>query len=117
MADHSDVRLAADVTLEGERDSFSNRGVKRKILSENNVLSACSACSFWRTGTKIRARQNRGGGRGQSEIAGKAAGLGVSKPLKTGAGGSGGLKTSQNWTNQFNSTSEIAVQNVGNPVF
>jgi hypothetical protein len=40
MADRSDVRLAGDVTLEGERESFSNRRVKRKILSENNVLSA-----------------------------------------------------------------------------
>jgi hypothetical protein len=40
MADHSDVRLERDVTLEGERESFSNREAKRKILSENNVLSA-----------------------------------------------------------------------------
>jgi hypothetical protein len=40
MADRSDVRLETDVTLEGERESFSNREAKRKILSENNVLSA-----------------------------------------------------------------------------
>jgi hypothetical protein len=61
MADHSDVRLETDVTLEREHESFSNRAVKRKILPENNVLSACSACSFWRTGAQIKARWNRGG--------------------------------------------------------
>jgi hypothetical protein len=42
----SGVRLAADVTMERERESFSNRHVIRKILPENNVLSASSACSF-----------------------------------------------------------------------
>jgi hypothetical protein len=61
MADHSDVRLEADVTLEREHESFSNLAAIRKILPENNVLSACSACSFWRTGARIEARQNRGG--------------------------------------------------------
>jgi hypothetical protein len=61
MANRSDVRLVADVTLERERESFSNRAAIRKILPENNVLSACSACSFWRTGAQIKARQNRGG--------------------------------------------------------
>jgi len=40
MANRSRVRLGLDVTLERERESFSNRGVKRKILPENNVLSA-----------------------------------------------------------------------------
>jgi hypothetical protein len=39
MADHSDVRLETDVTLERERESFSNRSAKRKILPENNVLT------------------------------------------------------------------------------
>jgi hypothetical protein len=34
--------------MEGERESFSYRGAKRKILSENNVLTGCSACSFLR---------------------------------------------------------------------
>jgi hypothetical protein len=61
MANRSDVRLERDVTLERERESFSNRAAIRKILSENNVLTACSACSFWRTGARIEARQNRGG--------------------------------------------------------
>jgi hypothetical protein len=61
MADHSDARLETDVTLEGERESFSNLAAIRKIFPENNVLTACSACSFWRTGARIRARQNRGG--------------------------------------------------------
>jgi hypothetical protein len=61
MADHSDVRLERDVTPEGERESFSNLAAIRKILPENNVLTACSACSFWRTGAQIRARQNSGG--------------------------------------------------------
>jgi len=58
MANHSDVRLERDVTLERERVSFSNRAAIRKILSENNVLTACSACSFWRTGSRIRVRRN-----------------------------------------------------------
>jgi len=40
MADHSDVRLETDVTLERERESFSNRGAVRKILPEINVLNA-----------------------------------------------------------------------------
>jgi len=40
MANRSPVRLGLDVMLERERESFSNRGVKRKILPENNVLSA-----------------------------------------------------------------------------
>jgi hypothetical protein len=40
-------------TMEGERESFSNRAAKRKILPENNVLTACSVCSF------LRARQKR----------------------------------------------------------
>jgi hypothetical protein len=40
MAYRSRVRLGLDVTLERERESFSNRDVKRKILPENNVLSA-----------------------------------------------------------------------------
>jgi hypothetical protein len=61
MANRSDVRLVADVTLERERESFSNRAAIRKILPENDVLSACSACSFWRTGAQIKARQDRGG--------------------------------------------------------
>jgi hypothetical protein len=42
-------------TTEGERESFSNRAAKRKILPENNVLTACSVCSF------LRARQKRPG--------------------------------------------------------
>jgi hypothetical protein len=61
MADHSDARLETDVTLERERESFSNLAAIRKILPENNVLTACSACSFWRTGAKVGARQDRGG--------------------------------------------------------
>ena len=61
MANRSDVRLETDVTLERERESFSNLAAIRKILPENNVLTACSACSFWRTGARIRAGQNRGG--------------------------------------------------------
>jgi len=56
MADHSDIQLGTDVTLEGERESFSNLATVRKILPENNVLTACSACSFWRTGARIEAR-------------------------------------------------------------
>jgi len=40
MADRSDVRLETDVTLERQRESFSNLAAIRKILSENNVLSA-----------------------------------------------------------------------------
>ena len=39
MADRLRVRLGPDVTMEEERESFSNRGVKRKILPENNVLT------------------------------------------------------------------------------
>jgi hypothetical protein len=39
MADRSRVRLGLDVTMEAERESFSNRCVKRKILPENNVLT------------------------------------------------------------------------------
>jgi hypothetical protein len=39
MADRSRVRLGLDVTMEGERESFSNRDAKRKILPENNVLT------------------------------------------------------------------------------
>src|SRR6185312_15264787 len=35
-----------NVTMEAEPESFSNRGVNRKILPENNVLTACSACPF-----------------------------------------------------------------------
>jgi hypothetical protein len=53
IADRSDARLADDVTLEGERESFSNLAAIRKILPENNVLTACSACSFWRSSAKI----------------------------------------------------------------
>ncbi|MCK1513698.1 hypothetical protein IVB22_14170 [Bradyrhizobium sp. 190] len=52
MADRSGVRLEGDVTMEGERESFSNRCAKRKILSEINVLTACSACSIFRKGAK-----------------------------------------------------------------
>jgi hypothetical protein len=61
MADRSDVHLERDVTLERERESFSNRAAIRKILPENNVLTACSACSFWRTGARIGAHRNRAG--------------------------------------------------------
>jgi hypothetical protein len=41
--------------MEEEPESFSNRDAKRKILPENNVLTACSACSF------LRARRKRPG--------------------------------------------------------
>jgi len=58
MANRLRVRLEADVTLERERESFSNLAAIRKILPENNVLTACSACSFWRTGSRIRVRRN-----------------------------------------------------------
>jgi hypothetical protein len=34
--------------MEQQRESFSNRDVQRKILPENNVLSASSACPFFR---------------------------------------------------------------------
>jgi hypothetical protein len=34
--------------MEGERESFSNRGAKRKILPENNVLTAFSPGYFAR---------------------------------------------------------------------
>jgi hypothetical protein len=71
MADRSDVRLAADVTLERERESFSNLAAIRKIVPENNVLTACSACSFWRTGAQIRLARIEAETRNQSEIAGK----------------------------------------------
>jgi hypothetical protein len=40
MANHSGVRLEADVTMEGERESFSNRAAIRKILPENKVLTS-----------------------------------------------------------------------------
>jgi hypothetical protein len=40
MADRSDVRLESDVTLERQRESFSNLAAIRKILPENNALSA-----------------------------------------------------------------------------
>jgi len=40
LADRSDARLERDVTMEGERESFSNRCADRKILPENNVLTA-----------------------------------------------------------------------------
>jgi hypothetical protein len=40
--------------MERERKSFSNRGVKRKILPENNVLSMSSACLFSRFRAKSR---------------------------------------------------------------
>jgi hypothetical protein len=106
-----------NVTLEGERESFSNRSAKRKILPENNVLSGCSACSFLRAGRRMKVRRDRGWGHPQPGIGWKSAGSGLSNPLKTGAGGFEGLKTSQNWTNQCNSISEIVVQIVGNPVF
>jgi len=33
--------------MEGERESFSNRDVKRKILPENNVLTGQSVCLFF----------------------------------------------------------------------
>jgi hypothetical protein len=46
MANRSGVRLERDVTLERERESFSNRGVKRKILPENNALTRYSICLF-----------------------------------------------------------------------
>jgi hypothetical protein len=36
--------FAADSTLEGEPESFSNRSAKRKILPENNVLATGSVC-------------------------------------------------------------------------
>jgi hypothetical protein len=47
MADRSRVRLEDECTMEGERESFSNRDVKRKILPENNVLTGQSVCSFF----------------------------------------------------------------------
>jgi hypothetical protein len=71
MANRSRVRLATDVTLERERESFSNRAAIRKILPENNVLTACSACSFWRTGAKIRLAGIEAEGWNRSGIAGK----------------------------------------------
>jgi len=40
MANRSRVRLGLDVTMERERESFSNRDMNRKIRPENNVLSA-----------------------------------------------------------------------------
>jgi hypothetical protein len=49
--------------MERERESFSNRSEKRKILSENNVLSAPSACSFfrWRASSRrVRAAVQAG---------------------------------------------------------
>jgi len=54
MADRSGVRLARDVTMEQQRESFSNRDVQRKILPENNVLSASSACLFFRWRAQLR---------------------------------------------------------------
>jgi len=47
MADRSRVCLEDECTMEGERESFSNRGVKRKILPENNVLTGQSVCLFF----------------------------------------------------------------------
>jgi hypothetical protein len=47
MADRSRVRLEDECTMEGERESFSNRGAIRKILPENNVLTGQPACSFF----------------------------------------------------------------------
>jgi hypothetical protein len=46
--------------MEWERESFSNRGAKRKILPENNMLAGCSACSFSRAGAKMKARRKGG---------------------------------------------------------
>ena len=82
MADRSGVRLAADVTMEGERESFSNRGAKRKILPENNVLTALFSLLILRARRKIRARQNRGGGRAQSRDCRKSHRIRRLKPLK-----------------------------------
>ena len=65
MADRSGVRLARDVTMEGERESFSNRGAKRKILPENNVLTALiGLLIFARAAQKSGLAMNRGGGTG-----------------------------------------------------
>jgi hypothetical protein len=47
MADRSRVCLEDECTMEGERESFSNRDVKRKILPENNVLTGQSVCLFF----------------------------------------------------------------------
>jgi hypothetical protein len=54
MTDRSGIRLEADVTMEQERESFSNRRGSRKILPENNMLSASSACSFLRWQAQLR---------------------------------------------------------------
>ena len=71
MADHSDVRLETDVTLEGERESFSNLAAIRKILPENNVLTACSACSFGAPAPGSGLARIEAERWNQSEIAGK----------------------------------------------
>jgi hypothetical protein len=71
MADRSRVRLERDVTLERERESFSNRAAIRKILPENNVLSACSACSFGAPAHRSRLAGIEAERWNQSEIAGK----------------------------------------------
>jgi hypothetical protein len=53
MADRSRVRLEDECTMEGERESFSNRNTIRKILPENNVLAGQSACSFFASQAEI----------------------------------------------------------------
>ena len=73
MADRSGVRLAVDVTMEGERESFSNRGAKRKILPENNVLTALFSLLIFRAPAQNPwLATNRGEGRAQSEIVRKS---------------------------------------------
>jgi hypothetical protein len=54
MADRSGVRLEGDVTMEGERESFSNRRADRKILLETTCSARHRPARFSRWGVKSR---------------------------------------------------------------
>jgi len=64
MTNRSGARLGNGFTMEWEHESFSNRAAIWKILPENNAFTRHSICLFLRTGERIMARQNRGGGTG-----------------------------------------------------
>ena len=56
--------------MERERESFSNRGAKRKILPENNVLTGVIGLLIFALAGVGKARLNGGAGRAAVRFAG-----------------------------------------------
>jgi len=95
MANRCGIRLGQDVTMERQHESFSNRGTSRKILPENNALASHSICLFGAPRRTSALAGIEAEGRAEPGLGRNSSVRGASNPLKTGSGGSQGMKFSE----------------------